>query len=90
MENIPALFKLKIRGIGLGSHQVDLKAPAEKLDLPMFHGDINARGELVVGSRLELHLHLEATGTFICDRCAIEFDKTLTPDLELIYLPPEL
>ncbi len=90
MENIPALFKLKIRGIGLGSHQVDLKQPAEKLDLPMFHGDIHASGELIVGNRLELHLHLEATGTFTCDRCAIEFEKTLKPNLDLIYLPPEL
>jgi uncharacterized protein len=90
MENKPALFKLKIRGIGLGSHQVNLSQPAEKLYLPMFHGDIHAGGELVVGNRLELHLHLEATGTFICDRCAIEFEQVLTPSLELVYLPPEL
>jgi uncharacterized protein len=90
MENIPALFKLKIRGIGLGTHRVDLSATAENLDLPMFHGDIHARGELVVSNRLELHLHLEATGTFICDRCACEFEKTLTTTLDLVYLPPEL
>ncbi|MFI5264050.1 MAG: YceD family protein [Candidatus Kapaibacterium sp.] len=90
MEKIPALFKLKIRGIGLGTHQVDLKQPAGQLDLPMFHGNIHAKGELIVGNRLELHLHLAATGTFICDRCAIEFEKTLTPDLDLLYLPPDL
>jgi len=90
MEKTPALFKLKIRGIGLGSHQVDLSAPADQLDLPMFHGDIHAKGELIAGNRLELHLHLSATGTFICDRCAIEFEKTLTPDLDLLYVPPEL
>jgi uncharacterized protein len=90
MEKLPALFKLKIRGIGLGSHKVDLAAPAEELDLPMFHGDIHVRGELIVGTRLELHLHIEASGTFICDRCAIEFERLMTPDLDLLYLPPEL
>src|SRR5258705_13207318 len=90
MEKMPAFFKLKIRGIGLGSHQIDLSVPAEKLDLPMFHGDIHARGKIVVGTRLELSLHLEAAGTFICDRCAIEFEKILTPDLELLFLPPDL
>ena len=90
MENIPALFKLKIRGIGLGSHPVDLKGAAEQLNLLMFQGDIHARGKIVVGTRLELHLHLEARGTFICDRCACEFEKTFTPDLELLFLPPDL
>ena len=90
MENIPALFKLKIRGIGLGSHPVDLIASPEKLELPMFHGDIHARGEIIVGNRLELNLHLEVTGNFICDRCACDFEKNITTDLQLVYLPPEL
>lgn len=90
MENIPALFKLQIRGIGIGSHPVDLSAPSALLDIPMFHGDVHVKGEMIVSDRLELHLHLEATGTFVCDRCAIEFERTFTPYVDLLYLPPLL
>jgi uncharacterized protein len=90
MEKLPALFKLRIRGLSNGTHPVNLSAPADQLDLPMFSGDVKAQGELVISDRLALHLHLEAHGTFICDRCACEFDKTLTPDLDLLYVPPDL
>lgn len=90
MENKSAHFKLKIRGLGLGSHPVDLSVTAEKLDIPMLHGDIHAKGEIVIGTRIELHLHLEGAGTFICDRCAIEFERTLKPRLDLLYVPPDL
>lgn len=90
MENLPALFKIKIRGLALGTHPVELSAPADKLDAPMFHGDVSAKGEVKVSGRIELHLKLEATGTFNCDRCACEFERTFTPDLDLVYLPPEL
>ena len=90
MEKLPALFKIKIRGLALGSHPVELSAPAGKLDTPMFNGDIQAKGEIIVSGRIALHLKLEATGTFNCDRCACEFERTFTPVLELVYLPPEL
>jgi uncharacterized protein len=90
MENIPSLFRLKIRGIGNGIHQVNLSAPANKLDMPMFSGDVKAEGEMIVGEQIELHLHLEATGSFICDRCISEFEQTFTPKLDLYYVPPQL
>ena len=90
MEKFAHFFSLKIRGLGLGSHPIELLAPAVQLDLPMFHGDIHAKGKIIVSDRLALHLHLEATGIFICDRCAIEFEKTFTPDLDLFYVPPLL
>src|SRR5439155_11095861 len=90
MEKMPALFKLKVRGLASGSHPVDLSAPASELDIPMFHGDIRVHGEILAGNRLALHLHIEAEGTFICDRCAIEFEKVMTPDLDILYVPPEL
>jgi uncharacterized protein len=90
MEKLPALFKLKVRGLGLGPHPVNLSAPAQMLDLPMFEGEVKAEGKIIVSDRLELHLHLEATGTFICDRCACEFEKTLTPNFDLLYVPPQL
>ncbi len=90
MEKFAHLFTLKIRGLGIGSHPVELSVPSVQLDLQMFHGDIHAKGEIIVNDRLALHLHLEATGTFICDRCAIEFEKTFTPDLDLLYVPPLL
>ena len=90
MENLPALFKIKIRGLALGTHPVELTVPADKLDIPMFYGDVRAKGEIKVSGRIELHLKLEAIGTFNCDRCACEFERTFTPDLDLVYLPPEL
>ena len=90
MEKFAHLFTLKIRGLSLGSHPIELSVPAENLDIPMFHGDIYAKGEIIVSDRLILHLHLQATGTFICDRCAIEFEKTFSPDLDLLYVPPLL
>jgi len=90
MKNIPAHFNLKIRGLGIGSHPVELSVPAEELDLPMFRGDVKVHGKLIISDRLELHLVIEATGTFICDRCAIEFEKTMKPHLELLYVPPQL
>lgn len=90
MEKFAYFFSLKIRGLSLGSHPVELSAPAAGFDLPMFHGDIHAKGEIIVSDRLALRLHLDATGTFICDRCAIEFDKTFTPDLDLLFVPPLL
>ena len=90
MEKFTHPFTLKIRGLGLGSHPVELSGHAGGLDIPMFHGDIKAKGEIIVSDRLALHLHLQATGTFICDRCGIEFEKTFTPDLDLLYVPPLL
>ena len=90
MEKFAHLFTLKIRGLGLGSHPVELSAPSAQLDLPMFNDDIHAKGKIDVSDRLALHLQLEATGTFICDRCAIEFEKTFTPNLDLLYVPPLL
>jgi len=90
MEKLPALFKLKIRDLGTGSHPVNLVAPSSELDIPMFHGDVRVFGEIMVGERLELHLHIKATGTFNCDRCGVEFEKTMIPDLDLLYVPPQL
>lgn len=90
MEKVAHLFTLKIRGLSLGSHPVELSASAAQFDIPMFRGDIHVNGEIIVSARLELHLHIEATGTFTCDRCACEFEKALTPDLDLFYLPPIL
>jgi uncharacterized protein len=90
MEKLPAHFKLKIRGLALGTHPVELSVPASGLDLPMFRGNIHLHGTIAVSDRLELHLRIEASGTFICDRCAIEFEKTFTPDLDLLYVPPQL
>ena len=84
MEKFVHLFTLKIRGLGIGSHPVEISVPSVQLDLPMFYGDIHAKGVIIVNDRLVLHLHLKATGTFICDRCAIEFEKTFTPDLDLL------
>jgi uncharacterized protein len=90
MKNIPAHFKLKIRGLGNGSHPVDISVPAEDLDIPMFQDRVHAEGTLAVSDRLELHLGLRAAGNFICDRCGIEFERTLEPHLDLLYVPPQL
>lgn len=90
MEKFAHLFTLKIRGLGFGSHPVEISVPSTQLDLPRFYGDIHAKGEIVVSDRLALHLLLQATGTFDCDRCGIEFEKTLTPVLDLLYVPPLL
>jgi uncharacterized metal-binding protein YceD (DUF177 family) len=90
MKKIPAHFKLKIRGLGIGSHPVELSVPADQLDIPMFHDNVIVHGEIIVSDRLELHLQIEGNGTFICDRCAVEFDKTFSPHLDLFYVPPQL
>ena len=90
MEKLPALFKLKVRDLGTGSHPVDLIAPSSELDIPMFHGDVRVSGEIIVSERLELRLHVQATGTFTCDRCAVEFERTMNPELVLLYVPPQL
>jgi uncharacterized protein len=90
MEKFAHLFTLKIRGLSLGSHPLEFSVPASELDIPMFHGNVHAKGQIIVSDRLVLHLYLEATGTFICDRCAIEFEKTFTPDLDLLYVPSQL
>jgi len=90
MKNIPAHFKLKIRGLGIGSHIIELSVPVEILDIPMFHGDVSVKGNLIISDRVELHLVVSAEGSFICDRCAVEFDKVFTPKLDLLYVPPQL
>jgi uncharacterized protein len=90
MEKLPAFFKLKVRGLANGTHPVDISASASDLDVPIFHGNIRVHGEIIVSERLQLHLHIETTGTFICDRCAIEFDRAMTHDIEIFYIAPQL
>jgi uncharacterized protein len=90
MEKVADRFTLKIRGLGHGSHPIDIAVPAKSLDLPMYHGDITAKGQITVGERLLLDLKLEATGSFICDRCGCDFERTFRPEIQLLYVPPQL
>src|SRR5437764_442532 len=85
-----ALFKLKVRGLSSGLHNVDLAAPASKLDVPMFHDDVRVTGQMEIGNQVRLHLGIAADGIFICDRCAREFEKTMHTDLDLYYVPQQL
>ncbi|MDP4229145.1 MAG: DUF177 domain-containing protein [Bacteroidota bacterium] len=90
MEKVEDRFTLKIRGLGHGSHSIDIAVPSESLDLPMFHGKITAKGQITVGESLLLSLRLEATGSFICDRCGCDFERTFRPEIQLLYVPPQL
>jgi uncharacterized metal-binding protein YceD (DUF177 family) len=78
-------MKFTIRGLKSGTYPVHLRSGAESMDLTPFHGAISADGELTVNEQFDFALHIGGDGSFICDRCAVEFERRIETDLHIVY-----
>ncbi|MGC8654189.1 MAG: YceD family protein [Candidatus Kryptoniota bacterium] len=81
-------MKIHISNLVEGVHQYDFHEKASELGL-----DEHFRGQVVVKAELEkrrnqffLRVKLETVGRFTCDRCADEFDMSLSNEYRMAYV----
>jgi uncharacterized protein len=89
--NSASAVNLKVRGTSEGENPVELWFDASLLDYPEFHG----RGRLVGtisknADRLTLKGEVSAEGDFDCTRCLEVFQKEISAEVEIQFLPMRL
>lgn len=84
-------LEIRIRNLEDGMHPVELRMPAEILELPSFSKEVEVTGSLrKEDNRLTLSLTSRAEGHFECVRCNDPFDRVIEARSELLFVPPHL
>lgn len=81
-------MKIHISNLSEGVHQYDFHEDASELGLDeRFGGQVMVKAELEKRrSQFFLRVKLETVGRFICDRCADEFDMSLSNEYRMAYV----
>jgi len=82
-------MKLRLPTLKSGINELaDSINPAElDLDSDIFRVPVIVDGTVDLDeSKLDVRLHVETEGHYVCDRCAVEFDRPFSVDLRVLVL----
>lgn len=81
-------MKIQIGGLSEGLHHYDFEAEPSEVGLgERFHDRILVKTKLEkTGNQILLHAEITAPVVFACDRCTAEFEKSLTPSYQMLYV----
>ena len=81
-------MKINISNLSQGTHEYELSKKAAEFELQEhFVGDINAHVTLEKSNRqILLRARVASSGLFHCDRCLDEFNKKISPTLQIVYV----
>ncbi|HEB83790.1 MAG TPA: DUF177 domain-containing protein [Bacteroidetes bacterium] len=85
-------MKLHLASLRQGVNPVEEMVLPETLDLDreVFRAPIHVTGEADdEGHLVDIRLHLSTLGSYRCDRCAVEFDRSFEVDLRTVVLRRE-
>jgi len=89
--NSVSAVNLKVRGLSEGENQVELGFDSSLLDYPEFHGKGSLTGIISKsGDRLTLKGEVSAEGDFDCTRCLEPFQKRVSAEIEIQFVPMRL
>lgn len=84
-------MKIQVAGLSEGAHRYRFTVGAAELGVDeRFAGQVVVEATLDrVGTQMHLRAEVQATGSFVCDRCVAPFSRTLRPSYTMHYVADE-
>lgn len=84
-------LSFRVRSLEDGIYNIEELRDAEVLDYPSFYGSLQLKGTLRrAGDRFHLEAKAQVDGRFECTRCADSFERAITADVRVDFVPPYL